>query len=60
MLLDSPECEALRADMRGDRLNSRSQHIHKNIHKNESIKVHGVVQEESVIIQDKCYDLNKY
>ena len=39
VLLDSPECAALRADMRGDRLNSRSQHIYKN----ESVKAHGVV-----------------
>ena len=49
MLPDSPKCAALRADMRGNRLNSRSQHVHKN----ESIKAHGIVQEESVIIQDK-------
>ena len=27
---DSPECAALRADMRGDRLNSRFWHIHKH------------------------------
>ena len=30
VLPDSPECVALRADMKGDRLNSRFQHIHKN------------------------------
>ena len=46
VLPDSPECAALRADMRGDRLNSRFQHIHKN----KSVKAHGVVQEELVII----------
>ena len=38
VLPDSPECAALRADMRGDRLNSRFQHIHKN----KSIKAHGL------------------
>ena len=30
VLPDSPECVALRADMKGDQLNSRFQHIHKN------------------------------
>ena len=55
VLPDSPECAALRADMRGDKLNCRFQHFHKN----KSIKAHRVVQEESVIIQDKYY-LNKY
>ena len=39
VLPDSPECAALRADMKGDRLNSRFQHIHKN----KSVKAHGVV-----------------
>ena len=39
VLSDNPECVALRADMEGDRLNSRFQHIHKN----ESIKAHGVM-----------------
>ena len=39
VLLDSLKCAALRADMKGDRLNSRFQHIHKN----KSIKAHGVV-----------------
>ena len=37
VLPDSPECAALRADMKGDRLNSRFQHIHKN----KSIKARG-------------------
>ena len=39
MLPDYPECAALRADMKGDRLNSRFQHIYKN----KSVKAHGVV-----------------
>ena len=38
MLPDSPECVALRADIKGDRLNSRFQHIHKN----KSVKAHGL------------------
>ena len=38
VLPDSPECAALRPDMKGDRLNSRFQHIHKN----KSVKAHGV------------------
>ena len=46
MLPDSPEYVALRADMKGDRLNSRFQHIQKN----KSVKAHGVVKEESVIV----------
>ena len=56
VLSDSPECAALRADMDGDRLNSRFQHIHKN----KSSKAHGVVEEKSVIIQDEYHYLNKY
>ena len=48
VLPDSPKCAALRADMKGDRLNSRFQHIHKN----KSVKAYGVVQEESVIIMN--------
>ena len=39
VLPDSPECAALRADMKGDRLNSRFQLIHKN----KSVKAHAVV-----------------
>ena len=46
MLLDSPECVALRADV---------QHTHKN----KSVKAHGVVEEKSVIIQDE-YREDKY
>ena len=36
VLPDSPECAALRADMEGNRLNSRFQHTHKN----KSVKAH--------------------
>ena len=43
VLPDSSECAALRADMEGDRLNSRFQHIHKN----KSIKAHRVVEEKN-------------
>ena len=39
VLPDSPECVALRADVEGDRLNSRFQHIHKN----KLVKARGVV-----------------
>ena len=39
MLSDSLECTAMRADMKGDRLNSRFQFIHEN----KSIKAHWVV-----------------
>ena len=56
MLPDSPECAALRADIKGDRQNSRFQHIRKN----KSVKAHGVVQEESVIILDEYHCLDKY
>ena len=56
VLPDSPECVALRADVEGDRLNSRFQHTHKN----KSVKAHGVVKEKSVIIQDESRYLDKY
>ena len=56
MLPDSPECVALRADIRGDRLNSRFQHTHKN----KSVKAHGVVEEKLVIINDEYRYLDKY
>ena len=56
VLPDSLECAPLRADMRGDQLNSRFQHIHKN----KSVKAHGVMQEESVIILDEYHYLDKY
>ena len=56
VLPDSPECAALRADMKGGRLNSRFQHIHKN----KSVKPRGVVQEKTVIIQNEYHYLDKY
>ena len=56
VLPDSPECAALRADMKGYRLNSRLQHIHKN----KLVKARGVVEEKSVIIQDEYHYLDKY
>ena len=56
MLPDSPECAALKADVEGNRLNSRLQHTHKN----KSVKTHGVMEEKSVIIQDEYRYLNKY
>jgi len=56
VLLDSPECVALRDDMEGDRLNSRFQHTHKN----KSIKARGVMEGKSVIIQDESRYLDKY
>ena len=46
MLPDSPKCVALRADVEGDRLNSRFQHTHKN----KLVEAHGIVEENSVII----------
>ena len=49
VLPDSPECVALRADIKGDRLNSRFQHIHKN----KSVITHGIMEEKSVIIHDE-------
>ena len=56
MVSDNPEYAALRADIKGDRLNSRFQHIHKN----KSVKAHGVMKEKLVIIQDEYHYLNKY
>ena len=56
VLPDSPECVALRADMEGDRLNSRFQHTHKN----KSIKARRVMEGKSVIIQDEYRYLDKY
>ena len=53
---DSLECAAMRADTKGDRLNSRFQYIHEN----ESVKAHGVVQEELVIVQDEYHCLDEY
>ena len=56
VLLDSPECAALRADMKRARLKSQFQHTHKN----KSVKAHGVVEEKLVIIQDESRYLDKY
>ena len=56
VLPDSPEYAALRADMRGDRLNSRFQHAHKN----KSIKAHGIMEGKSVIAQDRSRYLDKH
>ena len=56
VLPDSPKCAALRADVEGNRLNSRSQHTHKN----KSVKAHGVVEEKLVITQDEYRYLDKY
>ena len=52
---DSSEYVALRANVEGDRLNSRFQHTHKN----KSVKAHGVMEEKSVIIQDEYRYLDK-
>ena len=56
VLLDSPECAALRADVEGDRLNSRFQHTYKN----KLVKAHGVMEEKLVIIQKEYHYLDKY
>ena len=56
VLPDSPECVALRADMEGNRLNSRFQHTHKN----KSIKAHGIMEDKSVITRDRSCYLGKY
>ena len=56
VLLDSPKCAALRADMEGNRLNSRFQHTHKN----KLIKAHGIMEGKSVIAQDRSRYLDKH
>ena len=56
MLPDSPECAAMRADMKGDRLNSRFQHTHKN----KSVKAHGVVEGKLVVTQEEYSYSDKY
>ena len=56
VLPDSPECAALRADIKGDRLNSRFQHTHKN----KSVKARGVVEGKSLLTQDEYRYLDKY
>ena len=55
VLPDSPECTALRDDIEEDRLNSRFQHIHKN----KSVKAHGIIEGKSVIVQDESHYLDK-
>ena len=56
VLPDSPECAALRADLEGDRLNSRFQHTHEN----KSVKAHVIMEEKLVIIQDEYRYFDKY
>jgi len=56
VLPDSPECAALRASVEGNRLNSQFQHTHKN----KLVEAHGIVEENSVIIQDEYCYLDKY
>ena len=56
VLPDSSECAALRANVEGDRLNSRFQHTHKT----KSVKARGVMEGKSVIIQDESRYLDKY
>ena len=56
MFLDSPKCAALRADVEGDRLDSRFQHTHKN----KSVKAHEVVKGKLVITQDAYRYSDKY
>ena len=56
VLPDSPECAALRADMKGDQLNSQFQHTQKN----KSVKAHRIMEEKLVIIQDEHRYLDKY
>ena len=56
VLPDSPECAALRANMEGDRLNSRFQHTHKS----KSVETHEIMEGRSVIVQDESRYLDKY
>ena len=56
VLPDSPECAALRADMKENRLNSRFQHTYKD----KSIKAHGIMKGKSVIAQDRSRYLDKH
>ena len=56
VLPNSPECAALRADVEGNRLNSRFQHTHKN----KSVKARGVVEGKSLLTQDEYRYLDKY
>ena len=56
VLPDSPKYAALRADMKGDRLNSRFQHINKN----KSVKLMGLCKKISVIVQNEYHSLDKF
>ena len=56
VLPDSSEYAAPRADVEGDRLNSRFQHTYKN----KSVKAHGIMEEKSVITQDEYRYLDKH
>ena len=56
VLQDSPECADLRANMEGNRLNSRFQHTHKN----KSIKGHEIMEGKLVIAQDRSHYLDKH
>ena len=56
VLPDSPEYAALRADVEGDRLNSRFQHTHKN----KSVKAQEIMEEKLFIIQGEYHYLDKY
>ena len=56
MWLDNHKCVALRADVEGNRQNSRFQHTQKN----KSIKAHGIMEGKSVIAQDRSRYLDKY
>ena len=56
VLSDSPECAALRADMEGNRLNSRFQHTQKN----KLIKAYGIMEGKSVITQARSRYLDKH
>ena len=56
VLPDSSECAALRADVEGNRLNSRFQHTYKN----KSGKAYGIMEGKSVITQDEYRYSDKY
>ena len=56
VLSDNPECTALRANMEGNRLNSRFQHTHKN----KSIKAHGILEGKLDITQNRSRYLDKH
>ena len=56
VLPDISEYVALRAVVKGDQLNNRFQHTHKN----KSVKAHGIMEGKSVIVQDESHYLVKY